>query len=139
MIRELKKEDKHDFLSVLSQLTDVGSYTTDTWNRVFDEISKNVHQKIFVKIINKKIVGTVSTILVQRVIHLGQPSGQIEDLVVDKDFRNRGIAKELVSHAINYLKNKNAYKITLTCDPEIKPIYQNLGFCVSDINMRLKK
>ena len=139
MIRELQYQDKNDFLRILSQMTNIGKYTDQHWKEIFESISKDENITVFVKIVNNKIVGTASAVLVKKFIHGGGIAGQVEDVVVDEEYRNRGIATSLVKHITTYLRQKKCYKITLVCDVGIKNIYQSMGFQVSDIHMRLIK
>ena len=55
----------------------------------------------------------------------------IEDVVVDKNHRGKGIGKKLIEFAIAFAINKDVSKIDLTSKPErvaANELYKNLGF-----------
>lgn len=86
-------------------------------------------------LITSPIAGMV-TLAVFRV-----PSGvraHIEDLVVDYELRNNGIAKALMSTALQTAQNNGAKGVTLTSHPRriyaIK-LYEDLGFKKWDTNL----
>ena len=53
--------------------------------------------------------------------------GHIEDVCVDKEFRNRGYGKNIVNFLINRAKDKGCYKITLDCSISNKEFYKKCG------------
>ncbi|RDJ35007.1 MAG: GNAT family N-acetyltransferase [Crenarchaeota archaeon] len=64
-------------------------------------------------------------------------AAHLEDLVVDKDWRGKGIGSVLVNNAIAVAQVANAYKIMLTCFPKTIPYYLQFGFEEHDVGMRL--
>jgi len=54
--------------------------------------------------------------------------GIIENVFVKEEFRNQGIASSLIKEAIQTAKEKNLYKITLTCADEMISFYSKFGF-----------
>ena len=60
----------------------------------------------------------------------------IEDLVVDKNCRNKNIGGILLNYAIEYAKQLNCYKIILDCKQELIPFYEKNKFYNSGICMR---
>tara|TARA_R100000234_G_scaffold80494_1_gene50499 strand:- start:394 stop:714 length:321 start_codon:yes stop_codon:yes gene_type:complete len=54
--------------------------------------------------------------------------GIIENVFVKEEFRNQGIASSLIKEAIQTAKEKNLYKITLTCTDEMISFYSKFGF-----------
>lgn len=62
----------------------------------------------------------------------------IEDVVVDKDSREKGIGKRLIEFAIEFAKNKDILKIDLTSRPErvaANELYKKLGFVKRNTNI----
>lgn len=86
---------------------------------------------------NFKILGTISVIYETKLIHNGGIVCRIEDLVVNKDNRNQGIATKLIEHARQLAIDRNSYKIILDCSSEMKEFYQNQGFINKNIQMSL--
>jgi ribosomal protein S18 acetylase RimI-like enzyme len=69
------------------------------------------------------------------------PSGiraHIEDVVVDRNLRNEGIARELMSAALRSAKEAGANGVALTSHPRrlaANGLYKNLGFKKWDTNL----
>lgn len=88
----------------------------------------NSKETVVLIAVDEKILGTL-TLVFNRI-----PTGTkvwIEDVVVDKNARGRGVAKELTIFAINYVKQMGINKINLTSSPErvaANKLYQKLGF-----------
>ena len=68
-------------------------------------------------------------------LHLNkQPTGvksRIEDVVVDRDYRGKGIGRALMQKAIDYAHKKGADMIELTSHPHretANSMYKNIGF-----------
>lgn len=62
----------------------------------------------------------------------------IEDVVVDKKARGKGVGKALVNFAIAYTSSKNINSINLTSSPErvaANKLYQKLGFVKRKTNV----
>lgn len=62
----------------------------------------------------------------------------IEDVVVDKMFRGRGLGRKLVAHAIEYCKSQGINTLMLTSNPKrvaANALYQSLGFERKETNV----
>lgn len=84
---------------------------------------------------NKEIVGML-TLIVYRIPVWKK--GWIEDLVVDKAYRNKGIATKLIQHAIEIAKADGVLSLNFTSRPEkeaANKFYQSLGFEKRDTNI----
>ncbi|GAA4443223.1 hypothetical protein GCM10023091_31350 [Ravibacter arvi] len=55
-------------------------------------------------------------------------TGWIAMVLVDRAARGRGVARELMAHAIAYLRDSGAQTIRLDATPLGLPVYQKLGF-----------
>lgn len=60
-----------------------------------------------------KIIAILTSEL-QLKLHRAKKQSFIEDLIVDKDFRNRGIGKALLQNAIDYARKNNCDIVELT-------------------------
>jgi GNAT superfamily N-acetyltransferase len=54
--------------------------------------------------------------------------GIIENVLVKEEFRNQGVASNLIKEAVETSKQKGFYKITLTCSDDLTYFYTKLGF-----------
>lgn len=56
------------------------------------------------------------------------PSGWIANLIVEPDYRSRGIGRDLMVHGLEHLRERNATTVRLDGDPQGIPLYRALGF-----------
>ncbi len=63
-----------------------------------------------------------------RVISDGASDGYIQDVIVSKQFRGKGIGKQLVVNLRDYCLNKGITWIALIAEPETSEFYSRLGF-----------
>jgi len=75
----------------------------------------------FVAVADNQPVGMVTTTC------FGQ-SGWVGNLIVEPEFRSRGIGRTLMEHAIDCLHSKGAKTARLEADPPGVPLYRKLGF-----------
>ncbi len=76
----------------------------------------------FVAEIEGRLVGTVTTIIYEdRFAWIGM-------VLVDPEFRNRGIGRVLLHSAIEHLESRSVACMKLDATPQGKPIYEKLGF-----------
>ena len=121
------------YLKLLSHLTESPPLENDVFLQQINKIYNN-NSKIFIKYFNIPsnenftIIGSVTCFLEPKIIRNARFSAHIEDVVVHKDFRNKGIANYLIKQAIEYANQNNCYKIILDCDEKLIPFYNKFGF-----------
>ena len=62
----------------------------------------------------------------------------IEDVVVDETFRRQGLSKQLVAHAIEFVKSQQIPSLMLTSNPKriaANKLYQAMGFSQKETNI----
>lgn len=62
----------------------------------------------------------------------------IEDVVVDETFRGQGLSKQLVAHAIEFVKSRQIPSLMLTSNPKriaANKLYQAMGFSQKETNV----
>ena len=140
VVREIHEQDLGiDFCTTLSNLADVGELILDK-NRILElyfTIKKKSNSKIFVAILENKIVGSITTIIEQKFIHNGGKVCHIEDVVTRKGYEKMGIGSLLVKKAIEFAILENCYKVILSCSEQNFSFYQKNGFYKHEIAMRL--
>jgi len=136
-IRKLQKRDLYNgFLLSLDSLRKSSHMKPRKANAIFDKISKNPHQIIYVAIENSKIIGSATIFIEPKFIHQGGKVGHIEDVVVSKKHQGEGIGQKLIKALITYAEKKGCYKTVLSCTDEVMPFYKKLGFKHSSNSMR---
>ena len=74
------------------------------------------------------IIGAITLIIEQKIIHNGQNVGHIEDLVVHEKNRNEHIGSLLLQHVITLCRQNNCYKAILNCNIDLEAFYIKKGF-----------
>ena len=81
----------------------------------------------YIYLLDGKIVGTTS-ILFEYKLRYSKPKAYIEDVAVDSNYRGVGIAKKLINFCLGVARQKQCYKIVLSCDDPLVSFYKQLGF-----------
>ena len=89
----------------------------------------------FVAVNNETIIGFASIHIIEK---LNRRSCLIEDVVVDKNERGKGIGKLLIEHLFNFSKSKSCDKIILNSKESNIPFYNKLGFVQNEIQMIIR-
>jgi len=136
-IDNLSKTDFNtNYLSLLSQLSviDTQGITFDTFYKFVDKLNSNHIIKIIKNKNTKKIVGTVTILIEEKLLHNNGRVGHIEDLVIDESMRGCGLGKKILDIAKN--ECKNCYKIILNCNDNNIDFYNKCGYMISGSQMR---
>ena len=80
-----------------------------------------------------KVVASTTLHIERKFIHGAALRGRIEDVVVDKDYRGLQLGKLLVECLLKLGEDLRCYKISLDCDPKLKPYYEKFGFSHPEI------
>lgn len=137
IVRPLYSHDfNHNFLQVLSQLNrqDTNNYSFDNFDKKIKEFNTS-NQYIFVAEIREdyksKIVGTIKLLIEPKFF---DPVGHIEDVVVDENYRNMGIGKQMVRHVTELAFNEHhCYKVVLNASETVKNFYKD-DFKIEEYN-----
>ena len=136
-VRKLQKKDLFNgFLQSLDSLRKTSELNSKKAEMVFDKISENPSQVIYVAVKDSKVIGSAGIIIEQKFIHDGGMVGHIEDVVVAKDFQGRGVGQKIVKSLLEYAQKQGCYKTILDCTDELVPFYENIGFKRHSNSMR---
>ena len=86
------------------------------------------NHNIYFYLENDKIVGGITLIIEQKIIHNGGKVGHIEDFVVLDEYRNKGIGSLLYNYVKILCEQNKCYKMILDCDQLIENYYIKKGF-----------
>lgn len=111
-IRRFELKDLDEIFYVLNQLY-TGKLKYEKFNEIYKLKLNDPYSYYIVAIENNKIVGVLTAEL-QVKLHRENMQCFVEDLVVDKEYRNRGIGKSLLQNAIDYAKSNNCDVVELT-------------------------
>ena len=84
---------------------------------------------------NIEIIASGTIIIEPKIIREGQNVGHIEDIVVTKHMRSRGISSKILDILKLIARENNCYKVILDCNDEVKNVYIKNGFNVNSIQM----
>lgn len=87
-IRQAVPSDLPSLILLLSQLTTVGNPESSL-------IDNNIYNNIYLACIDNIIVGTITLLIENKIIHNGSKVGHVEDVVIDSNHRKLGIGKLL--------------------------------------------
>ena len=129
IIRELEEDDLFNgFVHTLDSLRTTSDIEAEKAKKIFQEITSNPNHKIFVAIVNGKVVGTTTIFLEPKFIHNGGYVGHIEDVSVSREYAGMGIAKQISTHVLKYAEESGCYKTILNCEDAVTIFYKKLGF-----------
>ena len=130
-IRKLSLKDYNkEYLYLLSQLTnlDIDSINYELFKSFVQSLNNNHIILVIEDEFKKCIIGTITLLIEQKLIRNFGKVLHIEDLVVDEDYRKKGIGKLLMQEAIKIANKNKCYKIILNCDETIIPFYEKYNF-----------
>jgi len=80
----------------------------EIWN-----IIEKCNVKYFIAMDDNKVISSCYLAIIPNLTRNGKSNGFIENVITDKNYRNKGIGKNIIKMAIEYGKQNNCYKIVL--------------------------
>jgi predicted N-acetyltransferase YhbS len=112
IIREMIAEDISQLEQLYRQFWDEPS-CIETMSKQFDKLSKN-NAHIFISAIeNNKLLGSVMGVICEELYGECKPFLVIENMIVDRNSRNKGIGKALVSKLEKIAKQKGCSQVII--------------------------
>jgi GNAT superfamily N-acetyltransferase len=99
--------------------------------RIFNKFQLYPNYSLYIAKIKDKIIGTFELLIMDNIAHKGTPSGIVEDVVVDKDYRSKGIGQKMMEYAMEMCRENGCYKLTLSSSihrERAHSFYEDLGF-----------
>jgi len=130
---------KEQYLLLLSELTSTSYLETKTFLKNIEII--NQMGIIVIGVITDtsnnsfEIIASGTIIVEPKIIRGGKSVGHIEDIVVAKHMRGKGISQQILNILKLMARENNCYKVILDCDDKVKNIYINNGFNIKSIQM----
>jgi glucosamine-phosphate N-acetyltransferase len=131
----LHKDKREEIFALLSQLTSASCIDDARFNHILGMLSFN--HNIYVYLENEKIIGMITIFFEQKLIHNGGCVAHIEDLVIDKEHRSKGIADKLIKFCLSKIRPYTCYKVILNCKKELIPFYEKNDF--KEYNVQMSK
>lgn len=128
-IRELEEKDLFNgFLESLDSLRKASDMNPKKVKEIFKKIRSDKNYKIYVAVLDSKVVGTTTLFIEQKFIHDGGKVGHIEDVAVRKEYQGKGIGQKVVKTLLEYAKKEGCYKTILDCNEDLISFYEKIGF-----------
>ncbi|MDA2922838.1 GNAT family N-acetyltransferase [Patescibacteria group bacterium AH-259-L07] len=131
-IRQAKLSDLDQVLALLYQLSpptkDEKNVGKKRLRRKLDQIIQDPNHYLCVYEFDGKIRGAATLLVQLNLSHGGRPFGHIENVVTDGSKRGTGIGKQIVLYLLELAKQRNCYKVILSCNKRIVVFYEKCGF-----------
>jgi GNAT superfamily N-acetyltransferase len=126
-----QKEHLPMILELYKQLnTDEEPIDINAANELWEKINQN-NIKYFIAIENNKVISSCYLSIIPNLTRGGKSIGFLENVITDKNYRQKGIGKALINMAIKHGKENNCYKIILQSGfarKENHIFYEKCGF-----------
>jgi (aminoalkyl)phosphonate N-acetyltransferase len=132
IIRNAKKSDVIQVYSFITILENE-NFDYNSFQKIFETNLQNPDYAYFVATLNNNIVGFASFHSQNLLHHCGRV-GEIQELYVSNDYRNKGIARMLLNEIEKFAKLKEIKNLEVTSNKKRKEnviIYKKLGFILS--------
>jgi GNAT superfamily N-acetyltransferase len=86
---------------------------------------------IYVALQEGQIVGTFALLIMENLLHGGQPSGIVESVAVHPAMQGQGIGRAMMQAAMCRCQERNCYKLTISANAirtQAHQFYEGLGF-----------
>jgi ribosomal protein S18 acetylase RimI-like enzyme len=135
-IKDYKKIDKENIITVNSMLSKYISNfkLKDNYNKFYTKFVLQKNNISIIACLKKKAVGYASINFNTSI--RGGIRAYIEDVVVEKKYRKKGIGKSLLNILLKYAKKKNCYKIVLESKKKNINFYKSCGYKLNSFTMR---
>jgi GNAT superfamily N-acetyltransferase len=132
-IQEAKEQNLPTIIDLYKQLdtSDSEQLSIEEAIQMFRKINTYPDYKLYVAVKDGQIVGTFTLLIMDSLAHRGKPSGIVEDVVVDEQWRGKGIGKLMMQFAMNYCRRAGCTKLALSSNMKrlaAHQFYESLGF-----------
>jgi ribosomal protein S18 acetylase RimI-like enzyme len=103
----------------------------DTAQKLLARIASYPDYRLYVAVIEGKVIGCFALLIMDNLAHCGEPSAIVEDVVVAEQWRGRGIGQAMMGFATRISQRKGCYKIVLSSNrmrQAAHRFYERLGF-----------
>jgi GNAT superfamily N-acetyltransferase len=112
----------------------------DSYQQAFEAIHNDPNHELIVAELDDQIVGTLHLMFLPSLSYQGGLRAQVESVRVDKKFQNQTIGSQMMKHAIQQAKIRDAHLMQLTTHQtrmDAHRFYERLGFKASHLGMKL--
>lgn len=131
-IRAATEADLPSILALYVEVEDDGPVLSiEEARSIFARMKNYPDYTIYVAMLDGSIIGTFELLIMDNLAHMGAPSGVLEDVVVHRDWRGKGVGKQMVRFAMDRCREGGCYKLALSSNIKRESahrFYDGLGF-----------
>lgn len=136
MIREIRPEDFDGLMELYTQLHDnpIPDKTAEIM-KLWESILADANHHIIVADVDGRIVSSCVCVIIPNLTHGQQPYAFVENVVTDREYRNRRIATKCLNYAKSIAEDANCYKLMLMTGSKEKSVlnfYERAGYNSND-------
>lgn len=124
IFRKLELKDYINFKELINDFR----ITNFTLNQFADFILQENNTVIYVLEDNNILYSAGTILFEKKFIHNFSIYAHIEDIIVKKEYQEKGLGKLLLENLIKTCKKEKVYKILLDCETKLIPFYEKCGF-----------
>lgn len=112
----------------------------ESYRQAFTQIEVNPNQLLLVAELEGEQIGTFQMNFTRSLTYQGGLRGQIEAVRVRRDWRGRGVGRQMMQWGIEEARRRGCHLLMLTSDNSRKDahrFYERLGFRASNVGMKL--
>jgi glucosamine-phosphate N-acetyltransferase len=121
----LNSEHYEKYKSLLNQLSKT-EFTTYQFINFIDGLHDK--HRVYVLEIDSVVIGCVTLMIENKLIHNGGIVMHVEDLVISKEYRMYGFGSKILEFVKELAKELNCYKVILNCNCKVIDFYKKNGF-----------
>ena len=118
---------------IYRELTDAQEISYIDFKNIVTKMPES--NEIYVYKYNNKPIGLITLIIENKLIHSGGRVGHIEDLAVDREYKNMSIGKTLINYCIDKCRLNGCYKVILNCKTDLEQYYIKNNFVNTGLYM----
>ncbi len=134
IVRPASVADLESVYELLNQLKG-SQHNREAFERNYTQNLSDPLVHYLVAIYNQKPVGFIS-LHVQRILHHEHRTGELQELIIDQEFRGKGVGKQLMIAAEGLARTLNLEEIELTTRlhrTDAQAFYKSLGYSNSHL------
>jgi GNAT superfamily N-acetyltransferase len=124
-IRAATEADLPSILTLYVEVEDDGRVPSiEEAHSIFARMKSYPDYKVYVAMLGGSIVGTFELLIMDNLAHMGAPSGVVEDVVVHRDWRGKGVGKQMLHFAMDRCREMSCYKLALSSNLKRKAAHR---------------
>lgn len=129
--RTLTGSDLGSLLELYQQLDPKDGLSAEACEAAWKEIEKNPDIRYFGAVEDGKVVSTCYAVIIPNLTRGCRGICFIENVVTDREYRNRGLGSRVIGMAVDFAKERHCYKVILQSGKartEAHRFYERIGF-----------